>query len=425
MTASNENGEDGRMQRRTFGKMVAGAALAAASIKVAHAAEDLKIGAIGSLSGGGTAWGLALQRGVTLAIDEVNQAGGLKIGGQTYKPRLVMVDDQYSATGGRTAAERLINLEKVKYIIGPIGSPPSLGAVSVTNAAKVLMLSDGFSPAILKNDAHAAYNFRVMNSNLEFGPAMVKYFREHFPDVKKVALVGTNDATGQAVLPSLAKLYAAVGLQTWIEMFDRGSQEFTPLMTRMIAQNVDALDLNSNSPGDAGLLLKQARQTGFKGKIWQIGGPSVDEIIQVGGPLAEGFLSLEVFDPDDLRVSEVHRELSRQVVGHHGWAGPALEQRGEDAVRGAAPGGLARRRQGARCRGASRRLYAGTLRPGRLGRHGHLRRQPSAIAALLDRRGEGGQGDDRRDRPSREELTTGGKAACSPRSSSGRSSSMG
>lgn len=288
------------MQRRTFGKMVAGAALAAASIKVAHAAEDLKIGAIGSLSGGGTAWGLALQRGVTLAIDEVNQAGGLKIGGQTYKPRLVMVDDQYSATGGRTAAERLINLEKVKYIIGPIGSPPSLGAVSVTNAAKVLMLSDGFSPAILKNDAHAAYNFRVMNSNLEFGPAMVKYFREHFPDVKKVALVGTNDATGQAVLPSLAKLYAAVGLQTWIEMFDRGSQEFTPLMTRMIAQNVDALDLNSNSPGDAGLLLKQARQTGFKGKIWQIGGPSVDEIIQVGGPLAEGFLSLEVFDPDDL-----------------------------------------------------------------------------------------------------------------------------
>ena len=101
------------------------------------------------------------------------------------------------------------------------------------------------------------------------------------------------------MLPSLAKLYAAVGLQTWIEMFDRGSQEFTPLMTRMIAQNVDALDLNSNSPGDAGLLLKQARQTGFKGKIWQIGGPSVDEIIQVGGPLAEGFLSLEVFDPDD------------------------------------------------------------------------------------------------------------------------------
>lgn len=287
------------MRRRTFGKVLAGGAVAATRIGTAGAATDLKIGAIGSLSGGGTAWGLALQRGVQLAVDTVNQAGGLKIGGQTHTPRLVMIDDQYSATGGRTAAERLINLERVKYIIGPIGSPPTLGALSVTDAAKVLVLSDGFSPAILKNDAHAAYNFRVMNSNLEFGPAMVKHFREQFPDLKKVALVGTNDATGQAVLPSLAKLYAANGFETWIEMFDRGTQEFTPLMTRMIAQNVGALDLNSNSPGDAGLLLKQARQAGFKGKIWQIGGPSVDEIIQVGGPLAEGFLSLEVFDPDD------------------------------------------------------------------------------------------------------------------------------
>lgn len=287
------------MRRRTFTKMIAGTALAASTITAARAAEDLKIGAIGSLSGGGTAWGLALQRGVQLAIEKVNDAGGLKIGNDTYKPRLVMVDDQYAATGGRTAAERLINLEKVKYIIGPIGSPPSLGAVSVTNAAKVLMLSDGFNPNILKNDAHAAYNFRVMNTNVEFGPSMIKWFREHYPQVKKVALVGTNDATGQSVLPALAKVYAANGFDTWIEMFDRGTQEFTPLMTRMIARNVDALDLNSNSPGDAGLLLKQARQTGFKGKIWQIGGPSVDEIVQVGGPLAEGFLSLEVFNPDD------------------------------------------------------------------------------------------------------------------------------
>ena len=36
----------------------------------------LKIGAIGSLSGGGTAWGLAIKRGAELAIDEVNKAGG-------------------------------------------------------------------------------------------------------------------------------------------------------------------------------------------------------------------------------------------------------------------------------------------------------------------------------------------------------------
>lgn len=260
------------------------------------AQEELKIGGIGSLSGGGTAWGIALQRGVQMAIDEVNAAGGLKVGDKTYKPRLVMFDDQYTAAGGRLAADRLINVEKTKFIIGPIGSPSVLGAVAVTSPASVLMLSNGFAPAILKNEAKSPYNFRAMNSTLEFGPAMVKWYRENFPTIKKVALIAPNDAVGQAVVPLIEKIYRDNGFEVWKEMFDRGSKEFTPLVTRMMAQGVDLLDLGSNAPGDAGLLLKQARQAGFKGKIWQAGGPSVDEIMDIAGPLAEGFVSFNVFD---------------------------------------------------------------------------------------------------------------------------------
>lgn len=270
------------------------AALALSSGVMAQ--EELKIGGIGSLSGGGTAWGIALQRGVQMAIDEVNAAGGLKVGDKTYKPRLVMFDDQYTAAGGRLAADRLINVEKTKFIIGPIGSPSVLGAVAVTSPASVLMLSNGFAPAILKNEAKSPYNFRAMNSTLEFGPAMVKWYRENFPTIKKVALIAPNDAVGQAVVPLIEKIYRDNGFEVWKEMFDRGSKEFTPLVTRMMAQGVDLLDLGSNAPGDAGLLLKQARQAGFKGKIWQAGGPSVDEIMDIAGPLAEGFISFNVFD---------------------------------------------------------------------------------------------------------------------------------
>ena len=260
------------------------------------AQEELKIGGIGSLSGGGTAWGIALQRGVQMAVDEINAAGGLKIGDKTYKPRLVMFDDQYTAAGGRLAADRLINNDKIKFIIGPIGSPAVLGAVAVTTPAKVLLLSNGFAPSILKNDAKSPYNFRAMNSTVEFGPAMVKWYRDNFPKVKKVALIAPNDAVGQAVVPQLEQYYRDNGFEVWKELYDRGSKEFTPLLTRMMAQGVDLLDLNSNAPGEAGLILKQAKQAGFKGNIWQVGGPSVDEIMSSGGPLAEGFISLNVFD---------------------------------------------------------------------------------------------------------------------------------
>lgn len=267
---------------------------------VPAAAQDvLKIGGIGPLSGGGTAWGLAVQRGVEMAVDEVNKAGGLTIGGKTYQPKLIMFDDQYTAAGGRTAAERLINVEGVKYIIGPIGSPSALAVVPIANEAKVVVLSNGYAADILRKSGEGAYNFRAMNSNIEFGPAMIRWLREHHPEIKKVAIIVTNDATGQAVLPTLGADYKAAGIEVWSESYERGTKEFMPLLTRMLTQNVDLLDLNSNAPGEAGLLLKQARQVGFKKMIWQVGGPSVDEIISIAGPLANGFLSYDVFDFND------------------------------------------------------------------------------------------------------------------------------
>ncbi|MBC7600632.1 MAG: ABC transporter substrate-binding protein [Polaromonas sp.] len=262
----------------------------------ANAQEELKIGGIGPLSGGGTAWGIALQRGTQMAIDEANASGGLKVGGKAYAPKLVMFDDQYTSAGGRLAADRLVNIEKVKFIVGPIGSPSVLGALSVTNPAGVIMLSNGFANAILKNDSKSPYNFRAMDSTVEFAPAMIKWYRKNHPETKKVALIAPNDAVGQSVVPMLEAYYKENGFTVWKELYDRGSKEFTPLLTRMMAQNVDLLDLNSNAPGESALLVKQARQAGFKPPIWQVGGPSVDEVIDIAGPLSEGFTSLNVFD---------------------------------------------------------------------------------------------------------------------------------
>jgi len=287
------------MQAQELRAVLLAIALVSCALAPAAAQEELKIGGIGPLSGGGTAWGLAVQRGVEMAIDDVNKSGGLKVGDKSYQPRLIMYDDQYTAAGGRTAVERLVNLEGVKYIIGPIGSPSALAVVPVTNQAKVIVLSDGYAPEILRNESRSPYNFRAMNSNVEFAPAMVRWLRERHPELKKVAIIVPNDAVGQAILPTLGDTYKANGFEVWSETYERGIKEFMPLLTRMLTQNVDLLDLNSNAPGEAGLLLKQARQVGYRKMIWQVGGPSVDEIVSVAGPLANGFVSYDVFDFND------------------------------------------------------------------------------------------------------------------------------
>ncbi|MFC7398354.1 ABC transporter substrate-binding protein [Chelatococcus sp. GCM10030263] len=272
----------------------------AASLALAPAAqaqqEELKIGVIAALSGGGTGWGLGLQRGVQIAIDEVNDAGGLKIGGKTYRLRQIAFDDQYNAAQAKTAADRLVNQEKVKIIFGPVGSPGALGSLPVTQPAKVLQFVDGYAPAILKNEWHGGYVFRVNNSNLEFSEPIVKWVKEAMPNVKKVGMIAPNDAVGQAAVPTLVNAYKAQGYDVWVEYYERGTKEFTPLLVRMLAQGVDLFELNSNAPGEAGLLVKQARQVGYKGPILQSGGAGIDEIIEIAGPLAEGFLKYDVID---------------------------------------------------------------------------------------------------------------------------------
>jgi branched-chain amino acid transport system substrate-binding protein len=286
------------MLRKGLSAALTGAALLVGAACAAQAQDVLKIGGIGPLSGGGTAWGLAAQRGIEIAVEEINAGGGVKAGGKTYKLELVMYDDLYTGAGGKAAAERLVNQDNVKFIIGPVGSPPALGVISVTNPAKVIALTNGYAPQILKNDTKDPYNFRIYPTNIEFGPPLIKWLKENAPEVKKVALLAPNDAVGQSVAGALAEDYRKQGFEVVLELFERGIKEFTPLILRMMAQKVDAFEFDGNSPGDAGLMLKQIRQAGFRGKVIQIGGPGSDEIIEIAGPAAEGFLSYGVFDWD-------------------------------------------------------------------------------------------------------------------------------
>jgi branched-chain amino acid transport system substrate-binding protein len=281
-------------RRNVLGLLLAASAIPTLASPT-RAAETLKIGAIGSLSGGGTAWGLAIKRGAELALDEVNQAGGLKVGGKTYNLELLMYDDQYTGQGGKTAAERLVFQDKVKYIVGPIGSNPVLSTMEVTTPQKVLLMSNGYTPKILDNEHKASYNFRFTLTNLEYAPSMMKWVKENLK-VTKVGILVPNDAIGQSVAPPLVKLYQENGIQTVVDYYERGSKEFSPLITRLMAAGIDGFDINFNAPGEAGLMVKQARQIGYDKLIYQMGGPSVPEIIEVAGQQAEGFISYEMFD---------------------------------------------------------------------------------------------------------------------------------
>jgi branched-chain amino acid transport system substrate-binding protein len=134
------------------------------------------------------------------------------------------------------------------------------------------------------------------------------------PSIKKIALLAPNDAVGQSVTSALADDYRKQGFEAIVDLFERGTKEFTPLILRMMAQKVDAFEFDGNSPGDAGLMLKQIRQAGFKGPVVQVGGPAIDEIMEIAGSAAEGFLSYDIFDWD----TEIGKKLRASYEKKYG-----------------------------------------------------------------------------------------------------------
>lgn len=100
---------------------------------------ELKIGSMGPMSGGAAQSGLAMNSAAELAAAEVNQEGGVKIGGKTCKVVVVPYDGKYTADGA-AAGSNVLAAQDIKRIIGPVGSPAATGIkpVGARNEAGLL-----------------------------------------------------------------------------------------------------------------------------------------------------------------------------------------------------------------------------------------------------------------------------------------------
>jgi branched-chain amino acid transport system substrate-binding protein len=264
-------------------------------------AEELKIGVIATATGPGTQWGRAVLHGAEMAAEDVNKKGGLKVKGKSYTIKLISYDDEYTGKGGMSAASRLILEDKVKFIIGPIGTAPWMAAREITEKNKIIALAGSYSRRAIKD---AKFAFRVFVTPEEFAPVFCKWLRENYPTLKRVAIPAPNDETGWETQSSDIVGYEKNGFEiVFKEFYERGTKDFFPLLTKMMAQNPDILELDGNSPGDCGLIVKQARQMGFKGLVVKTGGPVTEELVRIAGKEnVEGSIVYIPFDPKEPRI---------------------------------------------------------------------------------------------------------------------------
>jgi ABC-type branched-subunit amino acid transport system substrate-binding protein len=240
------------------------------SVVPAAAAKTLKIGAIYSLTGLGSEIETICRNGSELCKDWINEKGGITIKGKKYLIDLVVEDQKGVVDGAVAAATKLVERDRVQFIIGQIVPDVVIAAASVTEPAKVLrsLAWGGGIPAVM--NPKTPYTFRPVLSGAEVIPVNYDYLLDTYPHVKTIAILQPDEPGGQFFMMVSQKEAEKRGLKVVAAEFTdpQEQQDFYPALTKLLAAKPDAVDLGTGFPIPISQKLKQVRELGFEGPVF-------------------------------------------------------------------------------------------------------------------------------------------------------------
>ena len=94
--------------------------------------DTIIFGAALSFTGKYSTNGKHTKNGYELAVKRINEMGGLKVAGKSYKIKIKYYDDESTPARAGQLADRLIKQDEIKFILGPYGSGPTKGIAPIT-----------------------------------------------------------------------------------------------------------------------------------------------------------------------------------------------------------------------------------------------------------------------------------------------------
>ena len=103
--------------------------------------SQIKIGVIAELTGDVPAVGASCKNAAEMAVQEVNDSGGIQLGDKKYKIKLIIEDNAGKADQSASSTQKLITQQKVTAIVGPNVSRYTLPAAEIAESAKVVLIT--------------------------------------------------------------------------------------------------------------------------------------------------------------------------------------------------------------------------------------------------------------------------------------------
>ena len=258
----------------------------------AWAAKPIVIGVQAPITGSYADEGQGIANAVKLLADEQNAKGGL-LGRQI---EVKVCDDEGEASQAAICARQFVG-ENVTAVIGSYTSGAALAAQPIYARANIIQTSDGTSNELLKKGYATWFGNAAPNS------AEADFTANYLVKVrgfKKIAVLTDHSsfATGLANAVS-GDIKKSGGDVIALDYINAGSQNFTPVLTKLRAMNPDVVYF-SGYFSDGGLIRAQMQQLGMKAVF--VGGDANQNVAfaKIAGPAAAGSIIINVPAPQDL-----------------------------------------------------------------------------------------------------------------------------
>jgi branched-chain amino acid transport system substrate-binding protein len=268
-----------------------GIVLALGLVAAPAAAQNVKIGVAGPITGPYAKFGEQLVRGATAAAEAINSAGGIN----GRKIEIIQGDDACDPKQARAVANRLVN-DGVSAVAGHFCSSSTIPASEVYDEANILVITPASTnPKVTERGMPVM--FRTCGRDDQQGDVAGDFIAKKL-NAKRVAVIHDKDTYGQGLADATKfRLNKTYGIKEVLyEGVTRGDKDFNSLVTKMKGLKVDVIYFGGLHV-EAGLIVRQAREQGLNAKFLSGDGIVSEEFPAIAGPATKGVLMSFGADP--------------------------------------------------------------------------------------------------------------------------------
>ncbi len=253
----------------------------------------IKVGVVAELTGDIPAVGASCKNAAEMAVQQINDAGGLEVGGKKYTVELFIEDNAGKADQSASAAQKLITQQNVVAIVGPNASRYAIPASEIAESSKVVLISPwSTNPKTTLNantNESKRYVFRAAFIDPFQGRVVAKFALDNLKAMKAAVLYDVASEYNKGIAEFFKATYEENGgTIVAFETYTTGDKDFSAQLTKIKDAGPEVIFL-PNYYSEVPLQIQQAHRLGIDVPFLGSDSWGSTELITLCGADCEGY----------------------------------------------------------------------------------------------------------------------------------------